>query len=65
MGLTRTLLAAAAVALAVPAGAGAQTAGQAWPVRPIHVIVGAGPGGGTDIVTRIIAPPLIQVCHAS
>jgi tripartite-type tricarboxylate transporter receptor subunit TctC len=54
MELMRTLLAAAAVALAVPAGASAQE----WPTRPIHVIVGAGPGGGTDIVTRIIAPPL-------
>jgi tripartite-type tricarboxylate transporter receptor subunit TctC len=54
MGLTRTWLAVAALALAVPAGAGAQE----WPTRPIHVIVGAGPGGGTDIVTRIIATPL-------
>jgi len=48
------LLVAAALALAVPAGASAQQ----WPVRPIHVIVGAGVGGGTDIVTRIIAAPL-------
>jgi tripartite-type tricarboxylate transporter receptor subunit TctC len=54
MTLMRTLLAAAALALAVPAGALAQD----WPTRPIHVIVGAGPGGGTDIITRIIAPPL-------
>jgi tripartite-type tricarboxylate transporter receptor subunit TctC len=54
VGLTRTLLAAAALALAMPAAAGAQE----WPTRPIHVIVGAGPGGGTDIVTRIIAVPL-------
>ena len=29
-----------------------------WPTRPIHVVVGAGVGGGTDIVTRIIATPL-------
>jgi len=49
-----TLLAAAVAALAVAAGAHAQQ----WPTRPIHVIVGAGPGGGTDIITRIIAPPL-------
>jgi tripartite-type tricarboxylate transporter receptor subunit TctC len=53
----RTLLAAAALALAIPAGAGAQD----WPTRPIHVIVGAGPGGGTDIVTRIIAVPLSEL----
>ncbi|HUI97797.1 MAG TPA: tripartite tricarboxylate transporter substrate-binding protein [Xanthobacteraceae bacterium] len=29
-----------------------------WPSRPIHIVVGAGVGGGTDIVTRIIAAPL-------
>ncbi len=58
MGHMRTLLAAAALALAVPAGASAQDSVQDWPTRPIHVIVGAGPGGGTDIVTRIIATPL-------
>src|SRR5580658_8607544 len=34
------------------------SAAQEWPTRPIHVIVGAGVGGGTDIVTRIIAAPL-------
>jgi tripartite-type tricarboxylate transporter receptor subunit TctC len=54
----KTLLAAALLALAVPAGVGAQTSAPPWPVRPIHVIVGAGPGGGTDIITRIIATPL-------
>jgi tripartite-type tricarboxylate transporter receptor subunit TctC len=47
---------AAATAL-VPAGAGAQD----WPTRPVHVIVGAGPGGGTDIVTRIIGQQLTEV----
>jgi tripartite-type tricarboxylate transporter receptor subunit TctC len=54
----KTLLAAAVLALALPAGASAQTSAPQWPVRPIHVIVGAGVGGGTDIVTRIIAAPL-------
>jgi tripartite-type tricarboxylate transporter receptor subunit TctC len=54
----KTLLAAAMLALTLPAGASAQTSAPQWPVRPIHVIVGAGVGGGTDIVTRIIAAPL-------
>jgi tripartite-type tricarboxylate transporter receptor subunit TctC len=54
----KTLLAAAMLALTLPAGASAQTSAPQWPVRPIRVIVGAGPGGGTDIVTRIIAAPL-------
>jgi tripartite-type tricarboxylate transporter receptor subunit TctC len=35
-----------------------------WPVdKPIRVLVGFGPGGGTDIVTRIIAPPLSELLH--
>ena len=35
-----------------------------WPNdKPIRVLVGFGPGGGTDIVTRIIAPPLSQLLH--
>ena len=28
---------------------------QDWPARPIRIIVGFGPGGGTDIVSRILA----------
>jgi tripartite-type tricarboxylate transporter receptor subunit TctC len=54
----KRLLFAAALALAVTADASAQTSAQGWPSRPIHMIVGAGVGGGTDIVTRIIAAPL-------
>jgi tripartite-type tricarboxylate transporter receptor subunit TctC len=39
--------------LAVPAAA------QEWPsARPIHVMVGFGAGGGTDVALRIIAEPL-------
>lgn len=35
-----------------------------WPAeRPIRVLVGFGPGGGTDIVTRIIAQPLSELLH--
>jgi tripartite-type tricarboxylate transporter receptor subunit TctC len=55
-GRLATLLLAAATAL-VPFGASAQD----WPTRPVHVIVGAGPGGGTDIVTRIIGQPLSEL----
>jgi tripartite-type tricarboxylate transporter receptor subunit TctC len=36
----------------------ATTRAQDWPAKPIRVIVGFGPGGGTDIVSRIIAEPL-------
>ncbi len=39
------------------AHAGAAMA-QSWPTKPVRVVVGFGAGGGTDIVTRIIAEPL-------
>jgi tripartite-type tricarboxylate transporter receptor subunit TctC len=60
----RALIAAAmAAGLIVTAAA---PASAEWPNdRPIHVIVGFGPGGGTDIVSRIIAPPLSEVLHQS
>jgi tripartite-type tricarboxylate transporter receptor subunit TctC len=48
---------AAALVASVPAAA-------EWPNdKPIRVLVGFGPGGGTDIVTRIIAPPLSELLH--
>jgi tripartite-type tricarboxylate transporter receptor subunit TctC len=40
----------------------AASAQAEWPAdRPIRVLVGFGPGGGTDIVSRIIAPPLSEL----
>src|SRR5262249_25107384 len=39
----------------------ASASAEDWPTRPIHMIVGAGPGGGTDIVTRIIGQPLSEL----
>jgi tripartite-type tricarboxylate transporter receptor subunit TctC len=53
------LIAIAGVVLAAPmAGpAGAQD----WPTRPVRAIVGFGPGGGTDIVARIISQPISEL----
>jgi tripartite-type tricarboxylate transporter receptor subunit TctC len=55
-GRLATLLVAAATTI-VSVGANAED----WPTRPVRVIVGAGPGGGTDIVTRIIGQPLSEL----
>ncbi len=52
----------AALVAAAAGGAFAQApstgSGQAYPVKPVRVIVPSSAGGGTDIVARIIAPEL-------
>ena len=55
------ILAAAAATLAMAAGALSPVSAQDWPTRPVRVLVGFGAGGGTDIVTRIIADPVSQL----
>jgi tripartite-type tricarboxylate transporter receptor subunit TctC len=47
-------IAAAAMAQLVPAAA------QDWPSRPVHILVGFGAGGGTDVATRILADGLSE-----
>jgi tripartite-type tricarboxylate transporter receptor subunit TctC len=41
--------------LASPASA------QDWPMKPIRILVGFGPGGGTDIAARFVAQPLSEL----
>lgn len=54
---------AAGLAAGLITGVAAPAAAE-WPNdRPIRVLVGFGPGGGTDIVTRIIAQPLSELLH--
>lgn len=51
------IAAAACLAAAmVPAGAEAQS----YPVRPVRIIVAYAPGGGSDLLARLVAPRLTQ-----
>jgi tripartite-type tricarboxylate transporter receptor subunit TctC len=54
----RLVLPLAVVATALPGAAFAQGATDAYPARPVRVIVGLAPGGATDIQTRLFAQKL-------
>ncbi len=57
----RSLVAAVVAATALCA---ATQASAEWPNdRPIRILVGFGAGGGTDIVSRVIAQPLGELLH--
>jgi tripartite-type tricarboxylate transporter receptor subunit TctC len=49
----------AALAAALTASCAAAQA-QDWPTRPVRFLIGAGPGGGTDIIARILADGLAK-----
>ena len=38
---------------------------QEWPNRPVRLMVGAGPGGGTDLIARLMADPIAKTARAS
>ncbi|MBS0429183.1 MAG: tripartite tricarboxylate transporter substrate binding protein [Proteobacteria bacterium] len=56
-------LAASGGGLALAATAGPALAQAAWPAKPIRLIVPFPPGGGTDILSRLIATKLTEVSH--
>ncbi len=52
-------MAAAAVCLsALAPQAGAQASGAEWPTKPLRLLVGSAPGGGTDAMARAVADKL-------
>lgn len=53
-----TLAACATCGIPGLAPASAQAQGVAWPNRPVRLLLGFAPGGGSDIVARLIAKPL-------
>ena len=59
MGHKRKITAAVVAAACILSGYG-EAAAQTWPERPIHLVVGYGAGGGTDIIARIVADALGQ-----
>lgn len=61
--LIRQFLLAAAIAVAVLSPEIALA--QKYPVRPVRVIVGFGPGGGTDLAARAIAQKLAEALGSS
>src|SRR5512134_1460727 len=40
---------------------GAESAAQTYPMRPVRVIVGLAPGGGTDTITRVMTQRLSEM----
>lgn len=62
MGRASRLSAMARVAAgaALLAGIAQGAVAQAWPERPVRMVVGYPPGGGTDLVARLVAQPLSE-----
>ena len=50
------IAAGAGIAIVLAGMAGASSAQTSYPTRPVRIIIPSSPGGGTDILARLIAP---------
>lgn len=60
----RTVMHLAAAALCLLGTAGAAHA-QAWPAKPIKIVIGFAPGGTTDVMARVMAQSLTEALGQS
>ena len=60
MTLNRRKVLASTVALGLAAASGVQAQTQAWPSKPIRLIVPYPPGGSSDIIGRSISQALSE-----
>lgn len=58
--VTRLLLIVATTAVVLLTAAASPASAQEWPSKPVHILVGFGAGGGTDVATRILADGLSE-----
>src|SRR5262245_8859125 len=58
--MTRTFTRLAALALIAAAPLAVQAQAQAWPTKPIRIVVPYPPGGSSDIIARAISQPLSE-----